>query len=570
MGREAVSASLGIGVFRALSDGTLELADASVQHLLHPAGLEALIAAAPPSGAAEVCVDEARVIVRREGDAIVGLVMLEPPPPRFEARWDNRVLDRAPDGILLHQAGRIVAATPRAAGLLGHCTVASLIGVPVPDELHETVGELRLTLPDGERVVEAVRVPVTHNGGPAELVLIRDLTEQRILQAKLTQSDRLATVGTLAASVAHEINNPLTYVMHYIERLERDLDDLVAEGASPRFSKLREGARTASEGCQRVRRIVRDLKTFARVDEGDDVPIDVNRALRSAVQMAGHQIRARARLEVELGALPAVRAHDGRLCQVFLNLLMNAAQAIRPGADRKTATVEVRSWSESRSVHVSIRDTGRGIADEHLGRLFEPFFSTKPDGVGTGLGLWICRDIVHDLGGRIEVRSGLGRGTTMTIVLPRAEGRAYASSHPPPEPLANPIELASLRRVLVIDDEPALLELLAEALGEHADVTTAANGSEARELLENDAEFDAILCDLMMPGMGGVELHGWVARMFPALAQRMIFMTGAAYTNAAREFLSTVDNERLDKPFRVRDVERMLDRVIDGALRVHA
>ncbi len=571
MGREAVSASLGVGVFRVRADGGLEYVDEVVRPLLTEEVLTALIAAAPREGSAEACVGHARVIVRRDGHQVVGLVMLEPPPPRFEIRWDNRVLDRAPDGVLLHRSGRIVAATPRAAALLDHAQVSGLVGAPLPEELRDATGEVRLSRADGERAVELVRLPVTQGGEDAELILIRDLTEQRILQAKLTQSDRLATVGTLAASVAHEINNPLTYVMHYIERLERDLDDMVSEGASARVSKLREGARTAAEGCQRVRSIVRDLKTFARVGDGEDVPIDVNRALRSAVQMAGHQIRSRARLDVELGALPAVRAHDGRLCQVFLNLLMNAGQAIRPGADRKSALVEVRSWSQGATVHVSITDTGRGIADEHLGRLFEPFFSTKPDGVGTGLGLWICRDIVNDLGGRIEVSSRVGRGTTMTIVLPRVAGQpVFASSRPPPDPLSGALELTSLRRVLVVDDEPALLELLAEALGEHADVTTAANGYEARELLENDAEYDVILCDLMMPGMGGVELHGWVASTFPALARRMIFMTGAAYTRAAQEFLSTVDNERLDKPFRVRDVERLLDRVIDAALRVHA
>jgi len=287
--------------------------------------------------------------------------------------------------------------------------------------------------------------------------------------------------------------------------------------------------------------------------------------------MAGHQVRARARLKVELGPLPAVRANDGRLCQVFLNLLMNAAQAITPGTERSRAFVEVRSWAEGALVYVSIRDTGKGIEPEHQPRLFEPFFSTKADGVGTGLGLWICRDIVHELGGHIEVTSTSGEGTTMTVVLPRVTSApAYVSSHPPPEPNSGPIGIASLRRVLVVDDEPAVLELLAEALGEHADVTTAADGFEARELLENDSEFDAILCDLMMPGMSGSELYQWVDRSFPSLARRMIFMTGAAYSRGAREFLSQVQNERLDKPFRVRDVERLLDRVIDSALRVHA
>lgn len=571
MGSDPVSRALGVGVFRARDDGVLEHVDVSVAGLLDEAALAQLRAVARTEGPVEACIGAARVVVRRDGDAILGLVLLDPPPPRFEARWENRLLERAQDGVVLVRGGEILRATKRAATLLGRATEEELIGEPLPKGLREGAGEVRLALPSGERTVESVRLPIVHEGEDAELILVRDLTEQRYLQAKLTQSDRLATVGTLAASVAHEINNPLTYVMHYIDRLRRDLEDLSEAVDAPRLAKLREGAETAAEGVARVRDIVRDLKTFGRVDDGEDVPLDVNRALRSALQMAGHRIRVVARLEVELGPLPAVRANDGRLCQVFLNLLMNAAQAIRPGTDRARARIEVKSWSERGRVYVSIRDTGVGIASEHLARLFEPFFSTKPDGVGTGLGLWICRDIVTDLGGHIDVDSAPGEGTTMTVVLPRATGTAaFVSSHPPPEPISGPFQLGTLRRVLVVDDEPAVLELLAEALGEHADVVTAADGNEAREILRHDAEFDAILCDLMMPGMGGVELFDWVDRARPKLAARMIFMTGAAYSEDAREFLARVDNERLDKPFRVRDVERVLDRVIDGPVRVHA
>ncbi|MCB9595641.1 MAG: response regulator [Sandaracinaceae bacterium] len=572
MSRDAVARSLGVGMFRARDDGVLEHVDESVLAVLVPGALAQLRAVASADGPVEACVGDVRVIVRRDGDAIVGLVMLDPPPPRFEARWENRILERAQDGVVLVRGATILRATARAATLLGRASEDELVGEPLPEALRHGAGELRLKVPGGERTVESARIPIRHEGEDAELILIRDLTEQRILQAKLTQSDRLATVGTLAASVAHEINNPLTYVMHYIDRLRRDLADLCEEeNAPPRFEKLREGAETAAEGCRRVRDIVRDLKTFGRVDDGDDVPMDVNRALRSAVQMAGHRMRVVARLEVELGPLPAVRANDGRLCQVFLNILMNAAQAIRPGSDRSKAKIEVRSWAKGPEVFVSVSDTGEGIAAEHLGRLFEPFFTTKPDGVGTGLGLWICREIVNELGGHIDVDSVVGEGTTMTVVLPRATGgRVYVSSHPPPEPVSGQLTVGTLRRVLVVDDEPAVLGLLAEALGEHADVITAADGNEARELLEHDSEFDAILCDLMMPGMGGVELFDWVDRSRPSLAPRMIFMTGAAYSEDAREFLARVDNERLDKPFRVRDVERVLDRVIDGALRVHA
>ncbi|MBX3269886.1 MAG: response regulator [Sandaracinaceae bacterium] len=573
MGRSPLAQSLGVGLFRARADGVLEHVDVAIARLLDEAAIAHLESVASEDGPVEACLGSARVIVKREGDALVGLVLLDPPPPRFEARWENRLLERASDGVVLARHGVVLRATRRAATLLGVEDERALVGQPLPERLRDASGEVRLALPSGARTVESARIPITHEGEDAELILIRDLTEQRILQAKLTQSDRVAAVGTLAASVAHEINNPLTYVMHYIEQLRRDLEDLGEAEEIPRsrIEKLREGASTAAEGCRRVRDIVRDLKAFGRLDDEQDVPLDVNRALRSALQMSGHRVRVVARLEVELGPVPPVRANDGRLCQVFLNLLMNAAQAIRPGTERSRARVEVKSWSDGAWVYVSVRDTGVGIAPEHLGRLFEPFFSTKAEGVGTGLGLWICRDIVTGIGGHIDVASAPGEGTTMTVVLPRAQGEAAnaSSSHPPPEPMA-PSPFGTLRRVLVVDDEPAVLELLAEALGDSADVVTASDGHEAREILRHDSEFDAILCDLMMPGVGGVELFDWIDRARPKLAPRMIFMTGAAYSEDAREFLARVDNERLDKPFRVRDVERVLDRVIDGAARVHA
>lgn len=695
MDRDAVWTSLGATVFRVGLDGELDFADGAIP-LAVRAALPSLADLVPTNGTTELVVERWRVTARRDGDAIVGLVLPVADAPRpsfaslyaaapmamqridregrlldvnrawslltgyasaeavgrpldflmseqtaaraaeellpqlwrdgrlagaecefvradgstFEVELDctvitsegepvcvsmvrdvtvrrraqraleaseaqlRRVLERSPDGILLHREGRIVFANIPAATFLGH---EELVGEPLPREVArvEGRGEVRLATADArERALEILSLDLESETADAGLVIVRDLTERRLLQAKLTQADRLATVGMLAASVAHEINNPLTYVMHYIERLERDLGSMQGSLGDPaalssRLNKLAEGARTAGEGCARVRDIVRDLKTFGKVEGGQDVPIDVNRALRSAIQMASRQVRSRARLRVGLGALPAVRAHDGRLCQVFLNLLLNAAQAIDASRARSEESVEVRSWTEDAHVHVAVRDSGCGIEPSARQRLFEPFFSTKEEGVGTGLGLWICQEIVQELGGEIRVESEPGEGSTFTVVLPHAGTAATPFSSLPPPP-ASTLEPIAVRRVLVVDDEPALRELLAVSLGEHADVVTASGGSEARELLQHDPDFDAILCDLMMPNGDGAELYAWVRTMFPALSQRMIFMTGASHSKGARQFLESVGNERLDKPFRVRDVERILDRVIDASIRVHA
>ena len=208
---------------------------------------------------------------------------------------------------------------------------------------------------------------------------------------------------------------------------------------------------------------------------------------------------------------------------------------------------------------------------ETLARIFEPFFTTKPRPHGSGLGLWISRQIVRELGGDIEVESEAGGGSTFTVVLPAAQATQVAlpSTDPPRlRPLAP--RVMPPRRILVVDDEPALRELLAEALAERAQVVTAPSGVEARELIEHDDRLDLVLCDLMMPGMDGLSLYAWVAEHRPALARRFVFMSGAAYTPEARAFLRKVHNERIDKPFRVRDLELVLDRLLGPPVRVHA
>ncbi|MCC6877698.1 MAG: response regulator [Sandaracinaceae bacterium] len=389
------------------------------------------------------------------------------------------------------------------------------------------------------------------------------LAEARRTQDSLVIAQRLAATGRLAAGIAHEVNNPLTFVTHFVSLLRRDLDGLPEDGVEPeRRERLLDSARTISEGLARVREIVRGLKTFARVDEDGPVPLDVNRALRSAIQLASHPIGMRARLTVELGALPIVRANDGQLCQVFLNLLLNAGQAIPEGAPDEHE-VRVRSWSDGAQVYVTFEDSGTGIDPRHLPRLFEPFFTTKRRNVGSGLGLWISREIVHDVGGHLEVESRTGGGSTFTVVLPASSARTLAittsTAPPPPGSLAALPSSAKVRRVLVVDDEPALRSLLADALSEKAHVVTASSGREARDLLEHDDAFDAILCDVLMPGMSGPELYDWVREHAPALRHRVVFMTGDAYAPSVRGFLSKVTNSTLHKPFRVREVESVLD-----------
>ncbi len=376
-----------------------------------------------------------------------------------------------------------------------------------------------------------------------------DVTERKRLQAGLAQNDRLASMGLLAAGIAHEINNPLSYVLTSLEVLAEDLPK-VAAGRPAEFTELLECAQSALEGTQRIRKISRSLSTFARVERTELTQVDLNAALETAVTMAHNEVKYRATLIKELSPVPLVLGSDGKLAQVFLNLLINAAHAIGDGhADQNRITV--RTWAEGGQVYAEVRDTGHGIKPEHLERIFEPFFTTKKVGEGSGLGLSISRNIITEFGGDIRVESEVGRGTRMVVRLPAASDQVRE----PPAPLLKPVASTPRGRLLVVDDEEPIRRILSRVLGASHDVVTAASGREGKALLERDAAFDLILCDLMMPDLSGMELHAWLATHDPALARRVVFVSGGAFTPSAGEYLESVDNLKLDKPF---DVAKLL------------
>ncbi len=237
-------------------------------------------------------------------------------------------------------------------------------------------------------------------------------------RAQLLFADRLVTVGQLAAGVSHEINNPLSFILANLNSVRAELARLQGAPSGEQRRSWQEALAETHEGAERVRLIVRDLQSFTRAESLESGPVDVAAVVRSAAKMAGHEIRGRARLVLEVDGAPEVHGHGARLCQVFLNLLLNAAHAIEPGeADAHTIRVTVRPQGPER-LQVEVRDTGCGIPPENLERIFEPFFTTKPLGVGTGLGLAVCHDIITAHGGNIRVESAVGHGTTFQVELP--------------------------------------------------------------------------------------------------------------------------------------------------------
>lgn len=447
----------------------------------------------------------------------------------------------------------------------------------------------------------------------------RNLAEQRRAERALRQSERMASLGTLAAGVAHEINTPLTYVVTNLaliaERLPqrwgaaadgRDVDSLLAEiektmadthaaidylvsgvrsqvsgrllhdvrnwhttvifrldllaerlaqlktevGPLEQIDRMVEQAR---DGAERVRLIVRDLKTFSRPDEDAVAPVDVWRVVESSVNLTSSVIQPRACLRTDLSPVPPVLANETRLGQVFVNLLVNAAQAIPEGAAARHEVRVATRTDEAGWAVVEVHDTGSGIPAEIIGRLFDPFFTTKPVGEGTGLGLSICHGIVTSLGGKLSVESEVGRGSTFRVTLPPSEmpvprtvaPSALTADAGPSAPIGRGPRRA---RILLIDDDPLIGEAVRESLLEH-DVVALTRVSDALERLTGGERFDLILCDLMMPGMTGMELHETLLTVAPASAARMVFLTGGAFTPLAEAFLAQVPNARLDKPF---------------------
>jgi CheY-like chemotaxis protein len=242
-----------------------------------------------------------------------------------------------------------------------------------------------------------------------------------------------------------------------------------------------------------------------------------------------------------------------RLGQVFLNLLLNAAQAIPDGqaADNR---IEITIRDTGRASIVEVTDTGSGIAPEHVDRIFDPFFTTKEIGTGTGLGLSISREIVAGHRGTLSARSTLGVGTTMTVTLPHADHGVAAAA-----PVVEPVAVAYRARVLVIDDEPLIAQSLQKALSRHH-VVVASRAREALARIAQGETFDIILCDLMMPDVSGIDVYEYFVREHPAIAERVIFMTGGAFTPKANQFLSSISNERIDKPFSLAQINKLIDR----------
>jgi signal transduction histidine kinase/ActR/RegA family two-component response regulator len=381
----------------------------------------------------------------------------------------------------------------------------------------------------------------------AEALARQQAGELSAAREKLIQSERLTVAGQLAAGVGHEINNPLAFVMGNLHVALEQLAVVAREEGATVADRLREplhALEDARRGAERIRVIVKDLRTLARADDTRLGPVDVHAALEFSVALAMPHLRHRAQVERRYGAVPPVRANEARLGQVFLNLLVNAAQAIPEGdATRHRVTLVTRR--EGDLVVVEVSDTGSGMSPEVLSRIFEPFFSTKAQSEGMGLGLSICLGIIHSMEGELKAESEPGRGSTFRVTLKMSEVQVV-SSHASARTVA---DVQARKRVLVVDDEPGIGSVMKRILGRVHDVVVLQSGRDALALLREDDGFDRVFCDLMMADLTGMDLYERLAEARSECLSRFVFMTGGGFTERAREFLARVSTPRIDKPF---------------------
>ncbi len=358
--------------------------------------------------------------------------------------------------------------------------------------------EIHVLTPEGIKTADLNVIEFDWPEPGSRLICIQDTTTAKRIELQLLMSERMISLGTLVASVAHEINNPLAAAIGNLNMAVDQVAKLARRQPIP--NELLEQLEDTQEATNRIRKIVNDLKLLSRADIETRDPVDVEDVLESTLRIANCQIWPRARLVKDYSSPLPVLANEPRLAQVFLNLVVNAVQAIPPGNPAKNEVRIATSSNALGDVDVTISDTGTGIRPDVAARLFEPFFSTK-EGNGTGLGLSISRQIIESFGGSLHFETQLGKGTQFHIRLPAAPQGVSAISVPPTE-LKEPRV-----KVLIIDDESMLLEVLQRRLMKDFDVTTTWDAEEALCWISEGWKFDVVLCDITMPGMSGPQFY---------------------------------------------------------------
>lgn len=496
----------------------------------------------------------------------------------------RQLLERSADAVVVLRHDEVIYANEAMASFLGYPRASALWGLAranflrLPDPEDQTPSpqgtdgeitpppdEVTFIRHDGEEVAGEVRhFRALFDGEESDVFISRDVTGRRELAAHIMQMDRMIAVGTLAGGVAHELNNPLTYVFNNIDysfevlneartRIEEarsEGQDAPVEHMLETLNNIEEALADSLNGGQRMREIVRDLQTFSRRRGEESWRVEAAEALDTAIKMAWHKMQYRAKLVRDYRSSALIAADPANLGQVLLNLLINAAQAI-PAGEKQQNTIWVRSRDLPDHVLLEIEDTGEGIRPEHLEVIFDPFFTTRTMNEGTGLGLYICRNLIEKMHGTLEVESTPGDGTTIRVKLPRATKPETQRSERTPHRAPSRVIGADSEepRVLLIDDDPMIGASVARLLSNSCNITFVNSAGEALELLERGQQFDFVICDVVMPEVTGIDLYRKLGANRPELCQRFLLITGEPQDDADRRLLNELEVPLLGKPF---------------------
>ena len=385
-------------------------------------------------------------------------------------------------------------------------------------------------------------------------------------EAQLVRSSRLAAIGQIAAGIAHEINNPAAAALMNLEVVEQDLQALSEEArlaervdCPPQVvydllrhidRDARPAVRDCIEAVQRIAAIVKSLRGFAQIREEEVQSIRLNEAVETALRLAHHQIRAHAKVHTDLLSTRELVADRGKLIQVFVNLLVNAAHALESVGG---GTISIQTLDSADGVLARVVDDGPGVPADIAPHIFEPFFTTKESEQGAGLGLSLCADIVHRHRGRLELVPHEGKGACFELFLPLATGLERAA------PRSTPAVSGHRGRILVVDDDAALVRSYRRWLGRHHDIIVAYDGEEALQVLEQDQDFDVILCDLMMPRVDGVSVFEELEARMPHLLSRLVFSSGGPTSGRYSDFAKSPRITFFDKPVARERLEQWIE-----------
>lgn len=505
------------------------------------------------------------------------------------------LLNRATDGIVVVDAvARVSYANPAACAMLG-VECEQMLGEPfghaVPEEGRPE--GYAVARPDGSTIqLTATAMLSIWEGQEATIIQLQPAVRPSmppsappsslpVASGPRVSEDRLRTVGRLAAGLAHEVNNPLTFVLANLESLREShqsfrrfirklrVELATQEAVTPQSfeqiaaeSNLQELIDDVADmltdcykGMHRIQDIARSLGTFSRADDDRAEMVDISRIVDDACAMVFNQIRYRARLVKRFDPIPLIAAFPGRIAQALVNLLTNAAEAIEGGAyDRHRIVVSTRV--EEGWLRIGVSDTGAGIGKLDRDRIFTAGFTTKAHQGGLGLGLTVSKRVAEEHGGRLEVTDLPDRGTRFELVLPIDTGLTVVENPRDSRPVSeNPLRRL---RLLIIDDDAMVLSALRRRLRRRYDTVTVLGGAEALARIEEDPDFDSIICDLMMPEVDGKSFYDQIQRDQPQLADRIIFMSGGAFTPRLRKFAAAISNPVLQKPVTREDLEAAL------------